>query len=316
RSMIAVIDSIDTTEAVHYIHTTDSIISGTIAGDTAGLDLPEIMDIGAIITLQDTAGEPEQWGNWAVINSDGSYQIHVSSLYGPYTLHAEFNGDYYDDFVLSPYWYGSVEAGQNDVDFSLFEIGGTISGKVTFDIPSDAYESGVMAYDSATGLEFGSNIDFSDSTYSVIVPNGVYTVIAGYKTPTDSNAIKIDSIIIADNDKIINFTPAGPEIVPLVIAPDNTRLSFDFACFPNPFRGSANLHFASPVKGKCSVVLYDMSGRIVGRIFSGNVAAGKYMIHISRNIAKKQLQSGTYIARLRINGKRSFSKNLKLLKVD
>ncbi|MBD3347188.1 MAG: hypothetical protein GF401_19210 [Chitinivibrionales bacterium] len=315
RMMVSVYDSVDTTEAFHYVHTTDSIISGTISGDTAGLDLTDIVDIGAMVTVSETSGGSSQWGCLAVIDGDGSYKVHVSSLYGPYSVRMEFNGDYYDDYIIFPWEYDSVEAGQDNVSFQMFKIGGTISGKVSFEIPDNAYIAGVKAIDTVTGIEFGSYIDDTDSTYMINVPNGVYRVLAGYMSSTATDSVVIDSIVVQDNDIVINFTADGAAVVPASIPVQKDRLFFSFSSYPNPFRGAARLNFVSPVAGKAELSVFDMTGRLIVTLHSGMVQRGSHTFRLSRDNDGEPLKSGAYCARLCIKGLQEYRKNITLFVV-
>ena len=64
--------------------------------------------------------------------------------------------------------------------------------------------------------------------------------------------------------------------------------------FPNPFRGSATLVFELTHPGQADLRLYDLSGRLVEELFSGDMVSGP----MSCLLDGSRLPSGVYLARL------------------
>ncbi|MBC8424305.1 proprotein convertase P-domain-containing protein [bacterium] len=83
-------------------------------------------------------------------------------------------------------------------------------------------------------------------------------------------------------------------------APATFRLG---ANYPNPFNPSTTIKFAVPRTGHASLDVYDLAGRHVRTLISGELAANEYtVIWDGKNGAGRQVASGTYYYRLTANG--------------
>ena len=83
--------------------------------------------------------------------------------------------------------------------------------------------------------------------------------------------------------------------------------------YPNPFNPSTKIDYAIPFDGKVNLVIYDMTGREVKRVFSENITAGYYTSEI--NIGS--LASGVYIYKLTAEGnsqKQTMTKKMAIIK--
>ncbi|HUI08761.1 MAG TPA: T9SS type A sorting domain-containing protein [Bacteroidota bacterium] len=104
-----------------------------------------------------------------------------------------------------------------------------------------------------------------------------------------------------------------PKIAPPVL--EKTPQPIEYAleeAYPNPFNPSTTLRFALPEAGYVSVYVYDVVGRAVTTLVSGNYATGRYSI----NWDASSVSSGTYYARLIVSdelGGVRYSKVVKLL---
>lgn len=79
--------------------------------------------------------------------------------------------------------------------------------------------------------------------------------------------------------------------------------------YPNPFNPLTTIRFDLPEPSDVSLTIYDLNGRIVEKLVSGSLAAGKYQVSWNAN----GYASGTYIYRLR-TGNFNNTKVLILLK--
>jgi flagellar hook assembly protein FlgD len=69
--------------------------------------------------------------------------------------------------------------------------------------------------------------------------------------------------------------------------------------YPNPFNSSTTIEFALPASGKASLVIYDIMGRKVRELVSGQVSAGiRSTLWDGRDDSGRLVSSGVYIARL------------------
>lgn len=70
--------------------------------------------------------------------------------------------------------------------------------------------------------------------------------------------------------------------------------------WPNPSTGQASLRYHMPAKGTLSIEVYDLSGRIVERVFSGRQVAGEHVVQLDG----EKWGAGRYVVRLQA-GERS-----------
>ncbi len=76
----------------------------------------------------------------------------------------------------------------------------------------------------------------------------------------------------------------------------NPSQQFTAAIYPNPGNPASVLAVALPETGRLDVALYDLSGRSLGILYSGNLALGEHIIPLNDKI--NNLLPGTYLMRL------------------
>ena len=91
-----------------------------------------------------------------------------------------------------------------------------------------------------------------------------------------------------------------------ILRPDNFKLSQNY---PNPFNPSTNIEFTLPADGSVRLDLYDITGREVKNLLSGNYSAGYYNVKINA----EDLSGGIYFYRLTA-GSYTTAKRMILLK--
>jgi hypothetical protein len=84
--------------------------------------------------------------------------------------------------------------------------------------------------------------------------------------------------------------------------PGRARLG---VAYPNPFAGATTMELAMPASGPASLAIYDLSGRRMRRLVSGDVAAGsQHVVWDGRDDAGRRVPNGLYLARLDAAGAR------------
>ncbi len=71
-----------------------------------------------------------------------------------------------------------------------------------------------------------------------------------------------------------------------------------FTAFPNPFSSQVTIHFKTAQSGSVSLSLYDLNGKLVKQLFTGNLQEG---IRKEITLQSGGLTTGTYICRLQTN---------------
>ncbi len=97
--------------------------------------------------------------------------------------------------------------------------------------------------------------------------------------------------------RIAEYTPTGVEewvvLPPRGTKPEITRIA------PDPVKDFANIEFSLPANSPVTVRVYDISGRVVTTLFSGNLAAGRHTLRWdARDRDGMPLSSGVYIIKL------------------
>ncbi|MCB2211140.1 T9SS type A sorting domain-containing protein [bacterium] len=105
-----------------------------------------------------------------------------------------------------------------------------------------------------------------------------------------------------------NEQPLGnPSQGDLEVLPDTPVLG---ELYPNPTNGRSSLTVSLPQAGELRAELYDVTGRFVGTVFDGSVAAGNLVIAVETD----GLASGTYLLRVSMPGQLDQTRRLVLLK--
>jgi hypothetical protein len=98
---------------------------------------------------------------------------------------------------------------------------------------------------------------------------------------------------------------AVPDVVP---APESFSLAQNY---PNPFNVSTSITFVLPTRGMTTLRIYDLTGRLMAEVFSGDLAAGRHsFIWNGCNADGVAVPSGIYFGRIEhitANGRRIVS---------
>jgi hypothetical protein len=119
-------------------------------------------------------------------------------------------------------------------------------------------------------------------------------------TLTDPRAIKIDNVILADenNQQIEKLSIQ-------VIYNDAPQLPTEYSLsqnYPNPFNPTTEVQFTVPDKSNVNIVIYNMLGQQVRTLYSGEAQQGTYTIRWDGlNNSGVKMSSGTYIYRMTAN---------------
>jgi len=88
---------------------------------------------------------------------------------------------------------------------------------------------------------------------------------------------------------------------------------FALAAYPNTFAKTTRIQYAVPLEARVTIKLYDVLGREVGTIFSGQRTVGTY----TTDYSTRKLSSGVYYAKLVATaGGKMYSQTQKLIKTD
>ncbi len=108
--------------------------------------------------------------------------------------------------------------------------------------------------------------------------------------------IQSQLIYYYDNPQV-NIRPVGTEI------PDEYTLKQNY---PNPFNPITTIEFGIPEQGNVKLYVYDLSGRILKRLFEGKLNAGSYDVQFNGD----EFASGVYLYQLNVGDYYRFRKML------
>ena len=111
---------------------------------------------------------------------------------------------------------------------------------------------------------------------------------------------------LADFDFNGNVTFHGPVLATAGMLPEAFTLEQNY---PNPFNPSTRIAFSLPQAGHVKLTIYDVLGRVVRTLVSGELAAGTHLVTWKgTNDAGTRVASGIYLYTLEVNGLREMRK--------
>jgi len=298
----------DTVSASYLVISTDATIKGTVTGAIS--NIKDLMVIaGAYHDSLDAT-----FYTMTTVGARAPFSLKVSSSARLSKYRVEVaNWKLPEGYAVSPQFYENVTVGTDSLLFQVLAPGGSISGKITMTLPQ-FFDAGVTAIDSIRFFALYTEMQ-NNKTYSMKVPNGVYTVVGGFIAPTDTLLYRVDSIVVNNNDVIINFSDSGAQVIPIIFTPVVDKIAFNLKSFPNPFRGYTNISFSTPIQGKARLMLYDLNGKLLMTLYSGEVEKGHYSCRLYMDKLNNKIKSGYLIARLTVKGEKVYTKNIRLVHV-
>ena len=100
------------------------------------------------------------------------------------------------------------------------------------------------------------------------------------------------------------YQPEDFQAIKLLEVPETPTEFGIVSAYPNPFNSSTSITYNLPESGNINLALFDLNGRQVMNIFSGDIAVGQHSVAIDGAL----LSSGVYIAELHAGGKVSKKK--------
>jgi hypothetical protein len=111
------------------------------------------------------------------------------------------------------------------------------------------------------------------------------------------------------NDNSPNVLSVQPSIATMKAFPHKIFLS----AAPNPFSGTITIHYTVPVDAQVTITIFDLNGKEVAQVFSGEKKAGSYSTEYNTG----KLAQGTYYCRMIATAKGEvFTQTQKLVKTN
>ncbi len=212
------------------------------------------------------------------------------------------------------------EDGVDDILVASFAAGATClsgaDGDILWQYPM-AYQNGIVAVPDITGdgieeVWVGSGTNATPPGKVHLLSGKGDSLLFDYTFPSNQvNAVAILPSIDGNNtfelvgasDEGLVLTFSGGED-PLAIGEDEIAAPTAFALdqnYPNPFNPITNIGFAISDLGFVQLKVYDITGRLVKTLVSGNRAAGNYNVQWdATNSAGEKVGSGIYFYKLTV----------------
>jgi len=118
----------------------------------------------------------------------------------------------------------------------------------------------------------------------------------------------------SDSTSIVTAVPVSPGSDEEVAEGDRLEIITNWQSYPNPFNPRTNVNFNLSRDSKVKLKIYDVRGRLVNTLISGQVKAGSHVVVWDGMDRKgRGVASGVYFARLEVNDK-AYTKKMLLLR--
>lgn len=237
-------------------------------------------------TVQETPGSYYNWITAVDISEDGQYVVNGSLIF---LTSSSFDGRikvYKISAGNTPVW-SYVGCGDEVQSVAFSRNGNIVSAASWGDLAHTKSDLVVFKTRNTTGIPLYT-LKTSGSMFYTSVSNDGRSVFATGKAvharQMGSGGL-LYNIAIDTNENPVNITAENSLI------PDKNYLHQNY---PNPFNPSTNINFDLKDNGAISLDVYDVSGKLVRRIFGGFLSAGTYNI----NFNASGLGSGIYFCRM------------------
>jgi hypothetical protein len=181
----------------------------------------------------------------------------------------------------------SGHVGETEMDVDL--RGKWVHNVLTFDADDD-----VVAYSVAEGGQTLASAELPGITgFTDVLCQLGLSLVHDCAVGGQTTIVKIDNVVYGA------WGSSGSGVDDSVAAASYREV----ANFPNPFNPSTTISFSSTSDGHADVAVYDPSGRLIRKLLSGTVEAGRYSIPWDgRDEEGREVASGVYFYRVRAPG--------------
>ena len=292
---IGVTATTDTARVTFLMHTADTVISGIVHDDSTILGNKNDMSVSIDGNFNNVP-----YRNQTDIRTAGRYKISASSDIASYILRFE-TYNFPPKFFVYPNGYYNIKAGVDSCHVWIRKGNGSISGRI-LDSAGNSMNGYLMIADSAHSLYFGLMAG-GDGKFSQIVPSGTYTILFYGNSQGANFGGTSGPIVITIQDTSMDLI--GQRQTVSAANGRTAPLFFDFNVVNT--RSSMQFRFTSPVAGMARITLFDLEGRLLGRVLNRKISAGRYAVDASSQ--RSVLRTGqVYIARFDVVGTRKFNR--------
>jgi hypothetical protein len=112
----------------------------------------------------------------------------------------------------------------------------------------------------------------------------------------------------------VTLTPATVYVALPTGVPGNEARDLELSLYPNPFNPKTQLSFRSPVQEHAEILVFDLTGQVLGKLWSGTIGPEPTILPWEgRDAAGRPLASGVYVFQIKTeNGRRIIEKGILL----
>lgn len=163
-----------------------------------------------------------------------------------------------------------------------------VAGPGTYDFAISVGPHSIGNIVCATLKKTGENYYYEVATkIPVVATTNKFNCVAFAINNSTTTEMNLTEILVDRGAHIVGINSEETKQLPTVYALSQN--------YPNPFNPSTTIEFALPQRSEVSLVVYDVSGRIVTELAAGNFNAGYHKI----NFNAANLASGIYFYRLK-----------------
>jgi hypothetical protein len=305
KNSITVSTTADTVKFTYVVHTTDTVLSGTLKDDSLVLN-NNSLSVQASGYIKDT-----MYATSIDVRFAGAFKIKVSSEIDTYTVRFYAN-NLPNKFFVYPSGY-RVHFGMDSCKVSILKGAARISGVVQDSQSNPANNSQVLIADTALKVYFMLSSD-GNGKFSQTVPAGSYMIAFSGNTSATSRQIDgmVGPVVITASSNDTFVTCTGKPVVLAAQAPLSGRAPRSFSFSASHLSGSPVFSFATPLSGKARITLFDVRGRMIGTVLDRFVSPGSYRMRW--DVQSRLLIAGQpYVVKFDFFGPQKFTKVTKLI---
>ncbi len=165
----------------------------------------------------------------------------------------------------------------------------------------------------SNNIDVSSEVNVVPGSYHSFGNDGAHFNQAINNPPNQAVSAEVANALLATSDHLpvvmdLRFETATGIVDNGPLLPEKVKL---FQNYPNPFNPSTIISYEVPVFSNVTLVVYDILGRNVQTLVSGQQAAGRHeIIWDGRDSNGRPVSSGIYIYRIEVEG---FAKNRRML---
>lgn len=273
------------------VSATPAVVAFVLGGMITTYPVAETFEAGpGVFTGDWLIGTPGYNSTQCLIDSEGSYPNNATRLA---TMSAGVSLADVMEPLVSFYAKWNIENSWDAVFFEISTDGGTAWTPLEVPGRTNAASGQGVQRPAGTPCFDGSQANWVSCVVDLTPYIGQADVRFRFRLVTDGSQVYdgfyLDDFRIRITTEDTGTTPVDP--VPALAA--------DVRAFPNPFNPQTTLRFVNPRPGPVTLAVYDLQGRLVRRLVSGDLAAGEHEARWDgADAAGSRASSGVYVARL------------------